>query len=218
MNTVYSDSAVAVIIKPAGMQSQSTPKGDGVPDILAREYGCSVFPVHRLDFATAGLMVYAKSSAAAAALSRQITEGIFKKEYIAVVHGVPTPPVGEYTDLLYHDKNKNKSYVVKRERRGVRSASLTYDMLKTGETALGTLSAVRIRLKTGRTHQIRVQFASRSMPLVGDSRYGAADGEKRLALFSTFLSFSHPSTGKTMSFEEDFSDLWERLFSADSDK
>lgn len=201
MEIIYSDRDISVVIKPAGMSSQSMPDGTGAPDVIGREENCTVYPVHRLDTATAGVMVYAKNKSAAAALSRDIAGGAFEKEYVALVHGAPSPEKGEFCDLLFRDASKNKSYVVKRERRGVKKASLEYETLCTRETDFGTVSAVRIRLQTGRTHQIRVQFASRKLMLVGDGKYGARDGAKNLALFCRRLSFPLPSTGERLTFE-----------------
>ena len=201
MDVLFQDDAMIVCGKPAGVSSEED-GGRGLPALLRAETGCdTVFPVHRLDAAAAGLMVYAKTKAAAAALSRAVTEGTFHKEYMAAVHGTPAAPAGEYTDLLYRDAKKNKTYVVKTARRGVREAKLAYTVLGTAETPWGEGSAVRIRLFTGRTHQIRVQFASRGTPLFGDGRYGAGDKCPRLMLFSCALSFPHPATGETVSFE-----------------
>lgn len=202
MKIVYSDRDIAVIVKPSGISSQSTPDRKGVPDLLSTELNGEIYTVHRLDEATAGLMVYARTKEAAAVLSRDLADRLFEKEYIARVHGIPEPPEGECNDLLFRDRAKNKSYVVKRERKGVKKASLEYTTLKTNETENGTVSTVRIKLHTGRTHQIRVQFSSRKMPLVGDGKYGARDGENKLALFCCRLSFKHPSTGEALTFEE----------------
>ncbi len=200
MKVVYSDDDIAVIIKPSGVSSQFMPDGRGAPDILKAQMNCMIYPVHRLDAATSGLMVYAKSKRAASVLSRDIADGNFRKEYIALVHGVPSPVSGEYADFLYHDSAKNKSFAVRRERPGVRKALLEYETVKTVKTDSGDVSVVRVFPKTGRTHQIRVQFASRRMPLVGDKKYGAHDGEKRLALFCRRLGFRHPETGEDMTF------------------
>ena len=145
-------------------------------------------------------MVYAVTKRAAAALSGAITGGTFKKEYLAAVHGRPEQDTGTWRDLLYHDVKKNKSYVVTRERRGVREAVLDYGLQSTAEVDGGILSLVLIRLHTGRTHQIRVQFSHRHMPLFGDRRYGARDTGTAPALWSYTLSFPHPETGKNMSF------------------
>ena len=199
---LYEDGAVVVCVKPAGFASQRTARGPDMETALTAQTGGVIYPVHRLDTGAAGVMAYAKTAAAAAALSRQIAAGEFGKEYLCLVHGAPEPPEAELTDLLFRDAKKNKSYVVSRSRKGVRTAKLAYRLLGTRETPSGPVSLLRVRLFTGRTHQIRVQFASRELPLLGDGKYGAADNEKMLALFSAKLSFTHPDTGERLTFEQ----------------
>ena len=197
MDILYRDKHIIVCIKPAGVVSTEAP--GGMPALLREALGdekAAIFPVHRLDRDVGGLMVYALSSAAAAALSRRITEGGFQKEYLALVHGCPEEENGRFDDLLFHDSAKNRSYVVKRLRKGVRDAALEYQVLE----KRGSETLVKIRLLTGRTHQIRVQFASRRMPLVGDKKYGAKDGASAPALWSHSISFTHPATGKPVCF------------------
>ncbi len=200
MNIIYQDTDIIVANKPAGISSQHTDTNNGLPDILSKELNTEIFTVHRLDIQTNGLIVYAKNKTAAAVLSKEITDDVFTKEYIARVHGEPTEKSGTFTDLLFKDSKKNKSYVVKRERKGVKKAVLNYETLAVEDTPLGRISTVKIKLVTGRTHQIRVQFASRRMPLVGDGKYGAADNAPALALTSSRLAFIHPKTGKTLDF------------------
>ncbi len=166
-----------VCVKPRGVLSQSgAPARACMTSLLEAQLGAAVYPVHRLDREVGGVMVYAKTSQAAAELSSMIRQGKLQKEYLAVVLGCPQPPCGAMTDLLYHDKGRNKTYVVKRARKGVREARLLYRLLETGEGR----SLVQIRLLTGRTHQIRAQFASRGLPLAGDGRYGGGHGEIQL--------------------------------------
>ena len=213
MEIPYQDGDIIVCVKPAGVSSQEAP-GANMPALLRAEAGCeAVFPVHRLDAGAAGLMVFAKTKTAAASLSAQIAGGGLIKEYAAVVHGRPALPEGEYTDLLFRDAKKNKTYTVKRPRRGVREAKLAYTLLASAGTPWGEGSLVRVRLFTGRTHQIRVQFASRGTPLFGDGRYGAGDRFPTLALLSCGLAFSHPATGEAMAFSLPLPDVdpW-RLF------
>ena len=145
-------------------------------------------------------MVYARSSRAAAALSRAVQKGELQKEYTAVVAGRPEPDMGEWQDLLYHDPRSNKSFVVDRDRRGARKASLAYRVLESTLCEGEMLSRVSIRLYTGRSHQIRVQFASRKHPLVGDGKYGSRQKALFPALAATALSFPHPTSGKMLSF------------------
>ena len=145
-------------------------------------------------------MVYAKTDTAASVLSRQIQNKELQKEYLAVVFGCPTEKSGIYKDLLFKDSSKNKSYVVDRMRKGVKEASLEYNVLDSKETEKGLMSLTWIRLHTGRTHQIRVQFSSRKTPLYGDGKYGSKTNEKTTALWSYRLSFNHPVTNKPLSF------------------
>jgi 23S rRNA pseudouridine1911/1915/1917 synthase len=187
---LFSDASIVVCVKPAGLDSQRA-----LPELLTETLGGSAYCVHRLDREVGGVMVYARTRDAAAALSRAITAGVLEKEYLAVCEGTPAPPTGEMRDLLFHDPAKNKSYVVKRLRRGVREALLAYTLVE----SLPALSLVRVRLYTGRTHQIRVQFASRGLPLSGDARYGAKT-RGGIALWSHTLRFPHPVSGETLSF------------------
>ena len=188
MEILYSDAKIAVCVKPVGLDSEKE-----VPAALQEALGGECFPVHRLDRNVGGVMVYARHKQAAAELSRAIQEGSMVKEYVAMVHGTP-PEKGDWTDLLWKDSRKNKVFVVKRTRGGVRQARLEFDLLSSGETSL-----VHVRLHTGRSHQIRVQFASRGFPLVGDHKYGARDSSPAPMLFSCRITF--PLGGKSMVFE-----------------
>ncbi len=187
---LWEDGEMLFALKPCGIASQSP----GMPERLAAEIGAeTVYPVHRLDKEASGVMVYAKTKSAAAALSAAISNGKMEKEYLAMVTGTPAPS-GEMRDLLYHDPRRNKSFVVTRARRGVREAILTYEVIRTE----GDRSLVKVRLETGRTHQIRVQFASRKHPLVGDKRYGSTVACKNVMLFSASIGFCHPTKGESM--------------------
>ena len=201
MEILYEDSSVIVVIKPRGILSQSDKNGgESMVTRLSEHTGGEIFPVHRLDKETSGVMVFAKTKKAAAKLSRDISEHRFYKEYLALVHGVPEKQSGILCDLLFHDKAKNKSYVVKRERKGVKKAELYYEVLETKEKDGEKYSLLRVVLHTGRTHQIRVQFSHRKMPLLGDRKYGAQDGCKNLGLLAAKLKFFHPETGEEMEF------------------
>lgn len=193
---LFEDGELVVCLKPAGLLSET----GGMPEMLQNDLGGTFFCVHRLDRAAGGVMVYARTKRAAAELSAQIAAGGMRKEYLAVVQGVPPEPKGSFCDLLYHDAARNKSFVVNRPRRGVREAKLDYELLGTVEREGERLSALRITLLTGRSHQIRVQFASRSLPLIGDARYGSRIRGCDLALWSAALRFSHPSDGRELSF------------------
>ena len=199
MKILFEDEHLIVCVKPAGILSQNDDKNrENMPTLLG-----GVFPVHRLDKETAGVMVFAKTAEAAAAMSRLTSSHEdFRKEYLAVLEGTPEPASDRLCDLLFHDVRKNKSYVVSRPRGGVKRAELSYDLLDTVEREDGArLSLVRVRLYTGRTHQIRVQFASRRHPLVGDRKYGGRADVGGLALFAARLSFCHPFTGEELVFE-----------------
>ena len=195
MNILYKDEHIVVVEKPAGLLSQEDAAGrDSLPRRLA-EWDLPVLPVHRLDRETGGVMVYARTKQAAAALSAIVGDHtVFVKDYLAVIGGVPDQSEGILEDLLYHDVRKNKSYVAKKERKGVRLARLSYSVLDTVTVEDSTLSLIRVRLHTGRTHQIRVQFASRRLPLAGDSRYGGTR-DCNIGLWSHQLSFPHPMNG-----------------------
>ena len=189
MEILYSDKDLAVCIKSAGLDSEHQ-----VPDALIEALGGDIFTVHRLDLNVGGVMVYARTKTAAAALSRAIQEGSMVKEYVAQVHGTP-PETGDWEDLLWKDSTKNKVFVVKRQRSGVKKARLEYRRL----SCEGDTSLVRIRLHTGRNHQIRVQFASRGFPLVGDHKYGSRSAEATPKLHSCCITF--PWKGQTLQFE-----------------
>ena len=178
----------AVIVKPVGLDSEKE-----VPERLSRELGGVFYTIHRLDRNVGGVMVYARTKEAAAALSRLVQSGELVKEYFAQVTGTP-PEEAVWEDLLLKDSRKNKVFVVKRQRAGVKAAKLAYTRLTAGEVSL-----VRVRLHTGRSHQIRVQFASRGYPLAGDHKYGARDRLKEPRLFSCAISF--PWKGKQLRFE-----------------
>lgn len=188
MEILHSDENILVIIKPVGMDSEHD-----VPKFLTEEYGGEIFTLHRLDKNVGGVMVYARNKKIAAILSKAIQDGQMIKEYLAGVHGVP-PEEGVLEDLLFKDSRKNKVFVVKRQRTGVKKAKLEYKRLTKEDESL-----VHIRLYTGRSHQIRVQFASRGFPLVGDHKYGSKSSKKDPMLFSHKITF--PYKGKNISFE-----------------
>ncbi len=189
MEILYSDKNIAVLVKPVGLDSETE-----VPAALREQLGGEIFPIHRLDKNVGGVMVYARTKSAAAALSKAVQEGTMVKEYVAMVHGTP-PETGDWEDLLWKDSKKNKVFVVKRQRSGVKKARLEFQRLSEGETSL-----VRVRLHTGRSHQIRVQFSSRGFPLVGDHKYGSRDARTEPMLFSCKITF--PYRGETAVFEK----------------
>ena len=188
MEILYSDNNIAVCVKPVGILSES----EGMPEALSEALGGRFFCVHRLDRAVGGLMVYARNEKAAAEMSVLFQSGGVSKEYLAVVPDKLEADRGEMTDLLFHDKQKNHSYTVKRVRAGVKQARLEYERL----CAADGFALVKVQLFTGRPHQIRCQFASRKMPLAGDVKYGSTLRESNIALYSYHLSFVHPYTKK----------------------
>ncbi len=190
---LHEDRDIVVCVKPVGTLSE---KG-GMPEILAQSCAAKeIYTVHRLDRAVGGVMVYAKTAEAAAKLSAAMGAGDFKKQYQAVVHGRPAEDSGVMRDLLFKDSAKNKSYVVKRMRKGVKEAELEYSVIE----SRADMSLVKITLHTGRSHQIRVQFSSRKMPLVGDVKYGSSRKDCNIALWSASLAFPHPKSGERMCF------------------
>lgn len=196
LEVIYQDEDLVVCVKPAGVLSQDAGKGS-MPQLLREQLKKDyIGVVHRLDKEVGGLMVYALSQKAAAGLSRAIQNHEFGKMYLAVLRGVPQEREAVLKDLLFHDKNRNKTYVVDRVRKNVKEASLDYTLLQEAEGC----SLVKVRLHTGRTHQIRVQFASRKLPLVGDRKYGGKMPDNHLGLWSCGLHFPHPVTGKKMEF------------------
>ena len=192
MEILYSDSGIAVCVKPIGLDSESQ-----VPEKLKETLGGEIFPIHRLDKNVGGVMVYARTRQAAALLSKAVQEGTMVKEYVALVHGTP-PQSGDWEDLLWKDSTKNKVFVVKRERKGVKKARLEFTCLRAGNPSL-----IHVRLHTGRSHQIRVQFASRGLPLVGERKYSALEDPCEIALWSHRIGFRHPATGEWVTFSKE---------------
>lgn len=198
MRIIYQDEDIILCVKPARVLSTDEP--GGVPELLRQTLGepdADIRTVHRLDRVVSGLMVLARNAAAASELSRQIRDGEFDKAYQAVLHGCPLEPEALYRDLLLRDKRERKTYVVQEPGKGVQEALLRYRVLSTGEG----LSRVSIQLLTGRTHQIRAQFSSRGLPLVGDRKYSTLEDPCEIALWSWQLSFTHPTSKEKMSFE-----------------
>ena len=195
MEIIYQDKDIVVCVKPAGVLSTDEP--GGVPDLVRQALGeTNIRTVHRLDQTVSGLMVLARRSKAASELSRQIREGEFQKEYVAVIHGSPEENTAELRDLLLRNKQERKTYIVQELGKDVQEAVLTYQVLNRAED----LTRVRIQLHTGRTHQIRVQFSGRGWPLVGDRKYGDPEETCNIALWSYRLAFRHPYSGKPMEF------------------
>lgn len=208
MELLYQDAQIAVCIKPQGVLSEAGP--GSLPGLLQDALGGSIYPVHRLDRNVGGVMVYARTKAAAAALSRAIQDGGMAKEYLALIHGRPMGGGGVGGPPLER-QGKNHVFVVRRMRKGVKAAKLAYRTLEAREN----LTLVHIRLYTGRSHQIRVQFASRGFPLAGDHKYGSRDKAAAPALWSFRLTFPHPSTGRMLTFcRPPAGEIWSSFSSA----
>lgn len=200
---LYMDKNILVCHKPAGLVCEGE-GSNSLPVILRRQLAdaglkSEIFPVHRLDRETEGIVVFALSSYAAAKLSAQISSGEWRKVYRARICGTPEEEYGSFSDLLYYDRMRSKSYVVDRERKGVKRALLEYKTI--AHSTDGKYTLVEVRLHTGRTHQIRVQFASRGLPICGDRRYGApAESGNSLALAAVSLDMRHPITDEELHF------------------
>jgi len=197
LEILYSDRDILVCIKPARVLSTDEP--GGLPSLVRDALGdakADVRTVHRLDRVVSGVMVLARNAKAASELSRQIREDEFEKEYLAVIHGKPEKPEGTLTDLLYRDKARRMTMVAAEPAKGVQEAILDYDLINHRQG----MSRIRILLRTGRTHQIRVQFSSRNMPLVGERKYCTLEDPCEIALWSHRIAFVHPTTGKRVEF------------------
>ncbi len=189
MKILFHDKNIVICEKPIGFDSEHQ-----MPQAIRESIGGDAFTVHRLDLNVGGVMVYARTKESAAYLSKMIQNGKIVKEYVAIVHGVPEKR-GIWEDLLWKDLSKNKVFVVTRMRGGVKKAKLEYEVLWSKDG----VSLVYIKLHTGRSHQIRVQFASRGFPLVGDHKYGSKDKETCPRLYSCKISF--PYCEKNVAFE-----------------
>lgn len=200
MELLYVDQDIVACIKPPRVLSTDEP--GGLPDLVRQALGspkAGIRTVHRLDRVVSGVMVLARTAQAASELSRQIREDAFAKEYLAVIHGCPGEEAGTLRDLLCRDKARRMTMVAPEPGKGVQEAVLDYQVLNRA----GDISRVKIHLRTGRTHQIRVQFASRGMPLVGERKYGSREDPCEIALWSHSVGFFHPRTGKWMEFSKE---------------
>ena len=199
LTILYEDAHLVICLKPPGVLSEDSEKGRCMPALLREHYRAQgksdyIATVHRLDKIVGGVMVFSRRRQVTGMLTAAIARHEITKEYLAVLRGHPEKAEDTLTDLLFRDAAHNKSYVVKRMRKGVREARLSYREIARTDA----LSLVRVQLHTGRTHQIRVQFASRGLPLLGDIRYGSRDERCTAALWSYRLALRHPVTGKTV--------------------
>lgn len=200
MEIIYMDSDILVCMKPARVLSTDEP--GGLPDLIRDALGdrnADIRTVHRLDRVVSGVMVLARNARSASELSRQIREDVFHKEYYAVVHGHPCERAGTLVDLLYRDKARKMTMVTDIPGKGVQEAILDYEVLSSNQN----LTLVRVLLRTGRTHQIRVQFSSRGLPLVGERKYAVLEDSCEIALWSHRIGFHHPTSGEWMTFSKE---------------
>lgn len=204
MEILYADRTLAVCIKPAGVLSTDEP--GGVPDLLRQELGDeNVRTVHRLDRVVGGVMLLARTKRAAAELSQQLRQDHFGKTYLAVVSGVPETPTGTLRHFLHRDKAEKKTYAVAEGTAESQEAILDFEVL---ETVPGH-SLLKIRLRTGRTHQIRCQLSHMGWPIVGDKKYGSGEPmAEGIALWSHSIAFTHTRTGERMSFSHNPPGTW----------
>lgn len=198
LRILYEDPYLVVCVKPVGVLSEDSESGRSLPRMLAEHYRQAGKPdyiatVHRLDKIVGGVMVLSRRREVTGRLTAAIAAHEITKEYLAVLRGHPEKDSDTLTDLLFRDAAHNKSYVVQRMRKGVREATLDYTVLDKTDA----LTLVKVRLHTGRTHQIRVQFSHRGLPLLGDIRYGSK-ADCSAALWSYRLAFTHPVTGEAV--------------------
>lgn len=180
---LYKCRGYAVVNKPVGADSED--KGEGsVPALVKESIGCDYCaPLQRLDKVVGGCMLVALDKMTAGKLSALVEQNKIQKEYICVCEGVLENTRGDMQDILYYDRQKQKSFPQKKARRGTKDASLSYEVINTASPSPErTVSLVRVTLHTGRTHQIRVQFASRGHSLLGDGKYGSRDKNCSVAL------------------------------------
>lgn len=202
---LYETKEFLVVKKPVGLASQGDGSTDDLCSRLAARCGRVCYAVHRLDQMTGGVMVYAKTKATAAALGQAFAAHAVQKEYLCVTEGCPKPAQGQLCDVLFFDRAAGRSFPVRQKadgtyRRGAKPAKLFYEVLQQADTSGGTRALLRVRLETGRTHQVRCQMAAQSTPLCGDGKYGGRDHGCRVALWAASLRFTDPKTGKELSF------------------
>ena len=209
INVIYEDNHILVVEKPVNVLSQADDTSDKDMVTLLKDYvkikynkpgNVYIGLVHRLDRPVGGVMVFAKTSKAASRLSDQVRTKTFKKTYRAVIHKTMNKKEDTLKDYLYKNKKTNMVSVVKKDHKESKDAQLSYKTLASSNG----YSMVEIDLKTGRPHQIRVQFASRNHPLYGDQRYGKDVNKvgQQIALWSYSLEIIHPTTKEPMKFTQ----------------
>ncbi len=205
LDILFEDNHIIVVNKPQNVPTQSDTSGDKDLLTMVKEYikekynkpgNVYVGLVHRLDRPTGGVLVFAKTSKAAARLSEQIKDGTMQKTYLCVVEGVPQEPRAELFNYLKKSAKENKVRVVPAPVDGAKDARLSYEMI----TANEKFSLLKINLGTGRSHQIRVQLSNIKLPIYGDAKYGAHP-KANIALYSSVLKFEHPTTKQLLTFK-----------------
>lgn len=218
MEIIYKDQDVVVILKPPFMPSQPDPSGDMDAFTFTRKRLCEMgeseelYLIHRLDRVVGGLLLFARNKKSAVALNRAITEGSIRKEYLLVTDG-HAEPSGVLEDYLIKDNATSRAHSVPKERKGAKYARLSYETLAYATDADRPLSLVRVKLDTGRFHQIRIQFSVRHLPLLGDGKYGSKTNKCKVSLFAYRLTFPHGKTTKTVTATPDFTTYPWCLFS-----
>ena len=213
LNILYEDDQIIVVEKPVGIESQSNRTFE--PDMVSevKKHINSLSPkkgepyvgvIHRLDKPVGGILVFGKTKEAAGALSKQVSGHQMEKKYLAVICGKPVDNFGTYVDYLWKDGKNNISKIVDKGITDAKRAELSYRVLEELEGEEGPLCLVEIDLKTGRHHQIRVQFSGHGTPLLGDLKYNPAGpkvaGQRNVALCAWKLAFTHPGNKKKMEF------------------
>ena len=206
LKILHEDNHIIVVLKPQGVPSCGDESGDGnmldaVKEYIRTAYGkpgnVYVGLVHRLDRPTGGVMVFAKTSKAAARLSEQMRSGDFEKKYLAVLSAVPKEPQAKLVNYLKKNAVNNMVYLCPPTTEGAKMASLEYRVAE----EKGGYALAEIKLHTGRSHQIRVQMAGIGCPVFGDMRYGGERAKKgNLALWAYSLTFTHPVTKERLRF------------------
>lgn len=208
INVLAEDNHIIVVEKPVNIPSQEDKTGDMDLLTLVKEYlkvkyqkpgNVYVGLVHRLDRPVGGVMVFAKTSKAAARLSEQIREKKFQKKYLVIVNGKMETEKGILQDYLLKDERNNKSRVVKEGTKNAKLAELEYDVLKYDKDL--NLSVLKVDLHTGRHHQIRVQLSSRDHSIYGDQKYGGRGHGKQICLWAYELKILHPIRKEEMTFQ-----------------
>ena len=208
LNILYEDNHIIVVIKEPRIPSQADKTKDADMLTIIKQYIKEKYQkpgnvylglVHRLDRSVGGVMVFAKTSKAASRLSEQVRNKTVSKSYIAIVKGKMENEKGNMQDYLVKNERLNKSTVTDKNNKKAKYAELDYETIYYDKVR--NMSLVKINLKTGRHHQIRVQFSIRGHSLCGDTKYGTRSRTGELALWSYKLEFNHPTTKERLSFK-----------------